>query len=104
MTMSFGTPGMKTSSHPTTAFPCMVTSFFTLWLVWARATGEFGIADEPRSAMGGHIKFGNDPDAAIARVDDEVANLFLCVVQAVGAEFVQLWEFFAFAAETLIFR
>src|SRR5260370_34990099 len=65
---------------------------FALDRVWARATGEFGIADEPRSAMAGHIKFGNDPDAAVARVDDEVAKLFLWLVQAVEADFVQLWN------------
>ena len=72
-------------------------------LVGAGAAGEFGIADEPGCAVAGHVEFGDDADAALARVGDEVANFVLRVIEIVGAEFVELGEFFALDAEALIF-
>ena len=53
--------------------------------VRTRAAGEFGIADEPGSAVAGHIEFGNDANAAITRVTDEVAHFILRVVETVRA-------------------
>src|SRR5882724_12812483 len=62
------------------------------------------MADEPGGAVAGHVELRDDANAAIASVSDEVANFVLRVVQAVGAEGVELGEFLAFGAEALIFR
>src|SRR5712672_4578326 len=61
------------------------------------------MADEPGGAVAGHVEFGDDSNAAITGVGDEVANFVLSVVEAVGTLRVELGEFFAFGAEALIF-
>src|ERR1700746_55841 len=53
-------------------------------LVWAWRTRKVGIPDKPGSAVSRHIKFGNNSNAAISCVLDEVANLGLRVIQSVG--------------------
>src|SRR5262249_21060113 len=73
-------------------------------LIGTGAAGELWVADEPRSAMAGHVEFGNDANTAIAGVGDQIANFVLRVVEAIGTEFVELREFLAFDAEALIFR
>src|SRR5882762_6749059 len=61
------------------------------------------MADKPGGAVAGHVEFGDDANAAIAGVGDEVANFVLRVVETVGAQGVELGELFAFGAEALIF-
>src|SRR5882757_7106171 len=61
------------------------------------------MANKPGGAVAGHVEFGDDANAAVAGVGDEVANFVLGVVQTVGALGVELGEFFAFGAEALIF-
>ncbi len=72
--------------------------------VRAGAAGEFRIADKPCGAMAGNVEFRNDANAALVGVGEQAANLFLGVIEAIGAVFVQLGEAFAFDAEALIFR
>ena len=62
------------------------------------------MSHEPRGTVPRHIEFRDDADAAIARVGDHVADLFLRVVQAVRAQSMQLWKLFALDAEALVFR
>ena len=50
-------------------------------LIRPRPTGEFGIADEPRGTVAGHIEFRHHANAALARVGDQVADFGLGVVQ-----------------------
>src|SRR6266404_2129981 len=68
------------------------------------SAGQLGMSHEPRGAVPRHIEFRHDADAAIARVDNYVADLFLRVVQAVRAPSMQLWKLFALDAEALVFR
>ena len=52
--------------------------------------------------MAGHVEFGDDADAAVARVGDDLADLVLRVEIAVGAHLLQLRKSLAFDAEALI--
>ena len=62
------------------------------------------MTDEPARAVTGYVKLGHDANAAIARVRDDLFDLFLRVVVAVGAELVQLRKLLALDAEALVFR
>src|SRR5262249_45664435 len=77
---------------------------FAIESVRAGAAGDFRVADKERCAVAGHVEFRKDANAAVACVRDQVANLFLGVVEALGALFLQLRELLAFNTETLIVR
>src|SRR5579871_4542156 len=68
----------------------------------AWAACEFGISDDPRAAVARHIKFWNDPNAALVRIGNEIANLGLRVELIVGAHARQFGEDFALGTESLI--
>src|SRR6267378_2775608 len=61
------------------------------------------MANKPGGAVAGHVEFGDDANAAVAGVGDEVANFVLGVVETVGALRVKLGEFLAFGSEALVF-
>src|SRR3954469_8671484 len=61
----------------------------------AVAARQFGIAYKPRAAVPWRIKFRNDADTAIMRIGDEVANLFLRVVVALGSHAGQFRKYLA---------
>ena len=73
-------------------------------LVGAWAAGEFRIADKPRGAVTGHIKFRHDANAAVARIGNQVADFFLGVKLAVGTLFLQLRKFLALHAKAFVVR
>ena len=77
---------------------------FAFDLIRARRTRQFGIPDEPGGAVPGHVKFRNHADAPVARVGDQLAYFILGVIETVGAELVELGQFFAFDAEPLVLR
>ncbi len=52
--------------------------------------------------MAGHVELGYDAYAAIPRVLDDAANLFLRVVLPVRAQLMQPWESTALDAKALI--
>ena len=70
--------------------------------VGAGAAGEFGISEEPRSAVAGNVELGHDANPAIVRVGDQVANFCLRVELSVGALARELGKYFAFGAKTLV--
>src|SRR5579863_526485 len=69
-----------------------------------RGTGDFRITDKPGRAVSRHVEFRDNADSAITRVSDDIANLILLVVLTARAQGVQLRQFFAFGAESLIVR
>src|SRR6266542_2527375 len=69
-----------------------------------RPAGEIRISHKPRRAVARHIELGNHADAAIMGVRNDLANLFLRVVEAIGAHFLQLREPLALNAKSLIVR
>ena len=73
-----------------------------LYGVWTGATGQFRIADKPRAAVPGSVELGNNADAAIVRVGDELANFFLRVKPPLGAHPGELGKLLALGAESLI--
>jgi len=72
--------------------------------VRAFSAGQLRMSHEPRGTVPGHIEFRHVANAAIARVGNHLADLFLRVVQAVRAQSMQLWKLFALDAEALVFR
>src|SRR3954452_3462921 len=64
--------------------------------------GELGIADKPGGAVSGHIEFRDDTNATIVGIGDEVTNLILRVVKAVGAQLLELGITLTLDAETLV--
>ncbi len=49
------------------------------------STREIGIADEPGTAMSGHVELRHDTDAAITRIANNLAGLLLGIEKSVGA-------------------
>src|SRR5207253_11087909 len=70
---------------------------------WTGAASESGIPHKPGTAVTRHVEFGNYADAAVMRVGDDLARLFLRIEETVGAHPGQLGESFAFHAKPLIF-
>src|SRR5208283_5553098 len=66
------------------------------------ATSEAGITDEPTGCVPRHVEFRDDPDAAVGRICDNFANLFLRVVKPIRTHPLQLGKALAFDAESLI--
>ena len=64
---------------------------------WTGAASEIGIPYKPGTAVTRHVEFGNYADAAVMRVGDDLARLFLRIEPG------QLGESFAFHAKPLIF-
>src|SRR5579864_1592398 len=71
-------------------------------LVGAGGAGQLGVADEPGNAVSGYVEFGYDANAAVVGVGDQVANVILGVIKAVGAFFLQLGKGLAFHAKSLV--
>ena len=70
----------------------------------SRRTGNFGIPDKPGAAVAGHIKFRNDADPAVARVRNQLANFVLRVIRSARSQAMQLRQFLALGAKSLIVR
>ena len=70
--------------------------------IGAFAAGKFRVADKPRCGVPRHVKLGHHADAPIGGVSHELPRFFLGVVEPVGAHFLQLGEFLALDAESLV--
>lgn len=81
---------------------CVVDAEFVRDCIRAGRAAEIRITDEPALNVTGHIELGDDADAARGCVGDDFADLLLCVVLTVGAEFSELGVNAAFNAEALV--
>src|SRR3984893_6410610 len=64
--------------------------------------GEVGTSDKPRAAVARGIELRQHPDATIAGVREQVANLILAVIQAIGTHLMQPGELLALDPKTLV--
>ena len=71
-------------------------------LIRAWRARKLRISNQPTGGVARNVEFGDHANAAIAGVCDNLAHLFLRVVQSIGTEHVQFREALAFDAEALV--
>src|SRR5258706_5211755 len=68
----------------------------------AGSTTHLRVTNEPAGAVAGNIKFRHYPNAALARISNNLAHLILRIEQTIGAERVELGELLTFDAKALV--
>src|SRR3954463_7656295 len=72
-------------------------------LVRAGGAAELRVSYQPARAMAGNIKLGHNPNAAVARVSNDLAHLVLGVEETVRSERMKLGKLLALDAKALVF-
>ena len=70
--------------------------------VRSRSAAQFRVTDQPAGGVGRHVELRHHPDAAVIRIGDDLADLFLGEVESVGAHFMQFRKGFRFDPEALV--
>src|SRR3984893_1939918 len=64
--------------------------------------GKLGISDKTRTAVGQSLELPQHADAAVVRVGNEITNVILGVIQAIGTHLMQPGKLLALDAKTLV--
>src|SRR5260370_5528143 len=71
-------------------------------LIRAGCAGEFRVTNKPGGAASGHVDFGDNSNAPVVRVPNQLADFGLRVVKPVRTHQVKFREYFALDPKTLI--